>query len=491
MQLNSVRFKINILYTVLLCLILVVYSSVLFGGVRLVLYHDLDEDLRLKAEGIARTLTVYFETLGKGDRSFDLLAARVIRFDTEDLQAATTDVEYLWPLQARELNLSGDFINLVNARGQPVAFSQNVSGSLQALFLKVLPSGRTGKILGDIKDQKHPLRVITIPFSYKDKTKYFIQVGTPLSATQRILDEFLYYIVVSIGVILILTSFMGRLITARILRPVKAVAQIANDITHKNLSIRIENRHTDEELKYMIRSFNMMIARLEDAFRHINEFSSHVAHELRTPLAIIKGEVDLALQQPGGAKDCHRVLAVIQEETNQLIQITQDLLLLARLDYSPDIFKFERLDLNNFLKDIYEHARVLASQKNISVFFAPHSEELSVEVDKTHLRRLFFNLLSNAVKFTPRKGQIAITLKKAGQNAEVSISDTGEGIAEEHLPKIFDKFYRVPKDGKEHKTSSGLGLAIALSIAHAHRGTITVKSKLGQGTTFVVILPAI
>jgi len=288
-----------------------------------------------------------------------------------------------------------------------------------------------------------------------------------------------------------LTSFMGRLITARILRPVKAVAQIANDITHKNLSIRIENRHTDEELKYMIRSFNMMIARLEDAFRHINEFSSHVAHELRTPLAIIKGEVDLALQQPGGAKDCHRVLAVIQEETNQLIQITQDLLLLARLDYSPDIFKFERLDLNNFLKDIYEHARVLASQKNISVFFAPHSEELSVEVDKTHLRRLFFNLLSNAVKFTPRKGQIAITLKKAGQNAEVYISDTGEGIAEEHLPKIFDKFYRVPKDGKEHKTSSGLGLAIALSIAHAHRGTITVKSKLGQGTTFVVILPAI
>ena len=162
---------------------------------------------------------------------------------------------------------------------------------------------------------------------------------------------------------------MGSIFARSILKPVTAVVNLADNITHKDLTARIKVQQVDEEMKHLISSFNAMIDRLEQSFSHISEFSSHVAHELKTPLAIMKGEIELALGQDRDEKECNRVLLGCHDEIERMIRIINDLLLLARLDYKPDVFKFEKIDLVKFLGDFYEHSRVLASSKNIEVKF--------------------------------------------------------------------------------------------------------------------------
>jgi signal transduction histidine kinase len=267
------------------------------------------------------------------------------------------------------------------------------------------------------------------------------------------------------------------------------ITNFADTISHANLNIKIQEQELDVEIRQLVNSFNMMIGRLRESFEHITEFSSHVAHELKTPLAIVKGEIELALSKDNNPKEYKKVLAGCLEEIERIIIIIRDLLLLAKLDYKPDIFKFEKLNLIQFFEEIYEHSKVLASSKNIEVKLNNTAKELFIKGDKVHLRRLFYNIIGNAVKFTPPKGNINISLSKEYPNARIDISDTGKGIAEENLHRIFNKFYRTHEDANGVEPGIGLGLSVALSIAKAHRGDIKVKSELNKGSTFSVILP--
>ena len=485
MKFNSIRFKATILYTSILAIILIVFSGILFAVTRHILYRNLDEELRVKANEIVNIVKSY-EALKRYETQQQHLINKLLGMEDR----ARLIIDELWQSDVQALNLNNDYINIYNAEGDSVIKSSDFKENIAALFKQQFPFSVKQVFFKTIGNENYRLRAINLPFSFKQKNMLVIQVGTPMDSVLHTLKWLLYFIGLSIIFILGLTSFLGRFFAGNILKPVTNVTRIADDITHTDLNMRIRETEADEEMQGLIRSFNAMIERLEHSFAHANEFSSHVAHELKTPLAIMRGELELALSETREKKEYQRVLAVTLEEIDRMIRIIKDLLLLARLDYNPEVFQFEKLDLALFLEEIYEQSRILADAKNIDIQFEQPDAKVIVSGDKTHLRRLFFNLINNAIKFTPDGGKIYLKLTLSGHTARVKIKDTGIGIAAENIARIFAKFYRIPNPDQDAASSgSGLGLNIARSIASAHKGDITANSQAGQGATFTVILP--
>ncbi len=484
MKVNSIRFKASVLYSTILCLILIVFSGVLFSVTRHILYRDIDEELMIKANEIINIIHSY-ETLNRPEAQTRHLINKLLGVP----DPTRLIIDDLWRSNVQALNLKNDYILVFNSQGQPVIVSGNVDKDIAMMFKGQLPISMKAAIFKNIYDPGHKLRSVNLPFAFENKNPLVIQVATPLNAVAHLLNRLMLFIAASIVFILALTSFLGGFFARRILRPVMSVTEMADDISHTDLNRRIGEMAADEEMQRLIHSFNLMIGRIEKAFNHVNEFSSHVAHELKTPLAIIRGELELALSETRDAAEYQRVLETSLEETDRLIRIVKDLLLLARLDYNPDIYHFEKFDLSEFLREIEENSRILAMEKQIGIGLQTPALPVHISGDRTHLRRLFFNLINNAVKFTPVDGRITLSLSSGDHAARIAVSDTGIGIAEKDLPKIFDKFFRVPYDPSVTGFGSGLGLNIARSIAAAHKGEITVTSCLGQGSTFIVILP--
>ena len=299
----------------------------------------------------------------------------------------------------------------------------------------------------------------------------------------------LFYILIPIPLTLLFGYYIGYLIIIRILKPIKKMTDTVKNITHEDLSLRVKAENVDEELGRLIEAFNDMVSRLGESFEYITDSSSYIAHELKTPIAIIRGESEFALKKERDKEEYKRVISVSLEETKRMLKIIEDLLLLTKMNYQPDVLKFEQIDLTQFIRIIYEQAKILASKKNITVNINTPEETGMVNADELHLRRLFLNLIDNAIKFTPASGSITINLRYEDQKAAVSIIDTGIGIEEENVPKLFDKFFRIEGKTKDNSPSSGLGLSIAQSIAELHGGEISVTSRAGQGSNFSVSIP--
>ncbi|MBI3990781.1 MAG: MCP four helix bundle domain-containing protein [Candidatus Omnitrophica bacterium] len=296
-------------------------------------------------------------------------------------------------------------------------------------------------------------------------------------------------IIIPAFVIIGLVGSMFFLLTRRILASVEDIALTTRNMNLKTLSGRVGTADLEQEMEYLAKSINMMLERLELSFEYIKDFSSSIGHELKTPLAIIKGESEIALRKERQAEDYRKALRVNIEEANRMIRIVEDLVFLAKLDYNPDNIKKEVFDFIPFFADIEKRAKTLAAQKQIDLTASAPETTITLEGNKLHLSRLFFNLIQNAVKFTPSGGKINLTVHPEGDVLKVSVSDTGQGISEEDLPKIFQRFFHKDKSQLESSDSIGLGLSIAKSIAKFHNGDIEVESKLQEGATFTVILP--
>ena len=274
----------------------------------------------------------------------------------------------------------------------------------------------------------------------------------------------------------------------RILESIKNVTATARSINLNSLNGRLNTANLEEEMIGLAQSFNAMLERLERSFEYIKEFSSSIGHELKTPLAIIKGESQIALRRERQVEDYRKALSVNIEEANRMINIIEDLVLLTKLDYNPNNIKKEIFDFVPFFTDTEKRAQTLVSQKQITLSVTMPANPVTLEGNKLHLNRLFFNLIQNAIKFTPPGGKISLSALSQGGILKVSISDTGVGISEEDLPRIFNRFFQKEQSHSE-SSSVGLGLSIAKSIAWFHNGDIEVESKLKQGSTFTVILP--
>jgi signal transduction histidine kinase len=397
------------------------------------------------------------------------------------------EIERKWLKKVDKLDLTADYIVFFDSEGNVITKSSNLKGNL--LFPASEEKELQEEKFRNTKFNKRNLRIINFPFTYKGEENCVIQIGTSVKPTIYILQNRLFTILMSVPIILIIIGIVSRFFVVRMLKPVEAITETAKRISHEDLSAEVKTEHPDYEMKHLVAAFNDMIFRLDKSFKHIAEFSSHVAHELKTPLAIIRGESELALRKERSPEEYKNAIKINLEETERMVKTVDDILLLAKLDYRPEIFQFEKLNMISFLKEIYEQSKILASSKNISVSIDMPDDEININADKVHLRRLFFNIIHNAIKFNSKDGKVDITVKSDAENVIVSVSDTGVGIAELDMPKVFNKFFHINKSEENIEPGNGLGLSIAMSVAKAHHGNIKVKSQFNKGSTFTVTLP--
>jgi signal transduction histidine kinase len=237
----------------------------------------------------------------------------------------------------------------------------------------------------------------------------------------------------------------------------------------------------------LIRTINGMIARLENSFQRLIEFTADASHELKTPLCAMRGEAEVLLSKGRTPEEYQETLAHFIEQLDCLNHMIDDLILLSKSDSFQVELKMAPLRLDLLIEDICSLFQVLAEQKGIALDFHA-TEELTVIGDKVRLQQLFTNLIDNAIKYTS-KGSIHVTLEKNKEHILLKVQDTGIGIPSEEQEKIFKRFYRVDKSRSRETGGVGLGLSIAEWIVHAHHGRIEVNSELNEGSTFTVHLP--
>ena len=320
----------------------------------------------------------------------------------------------------------------------------------------------------------------------------------------KALRSFALIALVLIPVTALAAALVGRTVADRILQPLDRLVGATREIGIAGLSRRVDEPEHPAELRELSQAFNGMLARLERAVETLRAFTADASHELRTPLTAIRGTAEVALARPRSEEELRETLGEVMEETESMLRLVEDLLTLARGDRAVQPV-MERVELGPVLEDVRDIGEALAAGKPLEVRLEARGA-LEVAGAAGPLRRLFLNLVSNAVKFT-EQGAVTISARSVppapaaadaangsghasrAEWVEVTVSDTGCGIAPEALPRVFDRFYRADA-ARERSGGTGLGLAIARMIAEQHGGTITAESTPGAGSTFTVRLPA-
>jgi signal transduction histidine kinase len=338
--------------------------------------------------------------------------------------------------------------------------------------------------------------VISLAFIYyvineKLINKYLVADTTSYVANSKLLltaDELLIYIVLPVGIILTAFILINMVILIKYKKKIIRVEHFVDNINANTLNIKLIENFSSTELRILAKKINDMIDRLDLTFSRMRHFASIVSHELKTPLTIIRGELEIALHSKKEIEDYQVILASSLDEVLRLNNVVNALLDLSRAEEGRINMNLNRENISKLIEDIVEDAIILAESKNIQIESQIESN-IFIVCDVARLHQAFLNLVDNAIKYTPLNGRLIINLKKNNSDLEISVSDTGHGIPQEAIPNIFDRFYRLNSGETKGVQGSGLGLSIVKWIVDAHKGRIDVSSIENQGSEFRVILP--
>jgi heavy metal sensor kinase len=319
---------------------------------------------------------------------------------------------------------------------------------------------------------------------------YVVRIGHPMHEETETLDAFRGYLLWFAPLLLLAASAGGYWLSRRALAPVDALARTARTISGHNLSSRLEALHTGDELQRLSDTLNEMLARIEAAYLRITEFTADASHELRTPIALIHTEAELALRRSRDEAEYREALRHILQEADRTAKLIEELLSLARADSGREAFDLHPIDLLPTLRESASKWNQVASLHNLQFEEHLETERLPVMGDENALRRVIDILLDNALKYTPAPGKLTLSAEQHPNGVVVTVEDTGIGIASEDQSRIFERFYRVDKARSRELGGAGLGLAIAQWIVQLHKGTITVRSELGRGSIFQLEIPS-
>jgi signal transduction histidine kinase len=247
-----------------------------------------------------------------------------------------------------------------------------------------------------------------------------------------------------------------------------------------------------DELARLAVTLNEMMERLETSFAGLRRFTADASHELKTPLAVLRADVERAMSPNASRTEKMVALEEALQETTRMADLVASLLTLARADEGRFDLHREPVELEPLVREVFETAHILGEESGLEVTL-PVVMPATVMGERTRLRQLFLNLVTNAIKYTPRSGSVEITLSTVARTATFSVRDTGIGISAADLPHVFERFYRADRARSRTAERGGFGLGLAISqwIAEAHGGTISVRSRLGRGSTFTVTLPVV
>ena len=276
-------------------------------------------------------------------------------------------------------------------------------------------------------------------------------------------------------------------IAFRMVRPITQMSATAELLSEKDLGKRLNINQIDSELAGLAEVLNRLFSRLDASFSRQRQFTADASHELRTPLTVIRSASELALSQPRSPEEYQETIEVSLKAAERMTNLVNGLLALARLDSSNADFHLQQINLSDLVGESVSLLGAIASEKQISLVSDLHAVQIFGNPES--LSRMIDNLITNAILYNKPGGKVFITLNRSDNKAVLEIKDTGVGISEEHLPFIFERFYRVDKARSRFSGGSGLGLAICKGVIEKHNRTITVQSVLGMGTTFQIQLP--
>ncbi|MBN1533153.1 MAG: HAMP domain-containing protein [Spirochaetes bacterium] len=340
----------------------------------------------------------------------------------------------------------------------------------------------------------YPLRVFSKRVVDSGGNEYLLHMGVSMENINNTLENILLKFLSVWPLLLAVISVSGYYFMKRTFRPVREMAATARSITAEDLSRRIPPAHGNDEIALLAGTLNEMIGRLQRSFDQVRQFSDDVAHELRTPVTVIRGEIEVALRSGRGAEEYAETLRSLREESERLSGIIDNLLFLSRMDTRRMSIAFSETELDSLVMEVYEENCGAAGARNIALTLK-RIDEITIRCEPGLMRRLLSNLIQNAVKYTPEGGSVEVTLKRPddgeghGMKALFIISDTGIGIPRKDLPLVFDRFYRVDKSRSGKTGGSGLGLTIVKKILDLHGGKVTVRSRPGAGTSFFLYFP--
>ena len=458
-----IRLRLTLWYVVLLAIVLAVFIAGVYLILSQSLYRHLDESMLNQANTLLEVIQQY-----EGDRLF-LPSEVSLRDQSQD--------EHFVRLFATSGNLLR-FYSTDTLRQAPVD-AEVVANTLRGEFIR-----RRVKI-GEDEDL---IRVITLPIRRDGEIVGVLEVGQSEEDISDTLTSLLQIMILACPVALLAASFNGVFLAGRALSPIDNITRTAHQISAVDLSRRLNLRLPDDEVGRLARTFDEMIARLDNAFQRQRQFTADASHELRTPLTIIKGQIDVCLQRDREPGAYRQVLQATNAEVDRLIRLTGSLLTLTRADAGQISLRFEDVDVAEVVTGVFEQIRSAASDKGVECQLDPGPPAM-IRGDQDLLLQLMLNLSDNAIRYTPSGGQVTLGWRVNKDQVQLWVQDTGIGISQEHLPHLFDRFYRVDKARSRAEGGVGLGLAISHWIAEAHQGSIHVESAPGKGSTFTVLLP--
>lgn len=453
----SIRSRLTAWYTCTLLISLLAFSTILYVAVRTAVEASVDADLHSRLAGVKL-------------------------FMNRQIPRFPDDRARLWHEFGDNVLMQpgGEMMQVADSSGRWIYRSE----SIQSLGLDAPSSAPRPRLATQVL-RGLPLRILTATVSVGSRT-YHVQVVRNLEHLNEASDAILRIALWLSPLLLLASAGGGYWLSTRALAPVDRIIESSRFISFTNLHRRLTVPRTGDELQRLSETLNEMIQRLEAAFLSVVQFTADASHELRSPVAFIRTTAEVALVQPRPPQGYRTALRAIHEEAQRMTQVIEELLTLARADAGPSALKLAPIDVREPVSHALSKILPVADRKGIGLLAELPENEATVIGDTASLQRLFLILVDNAVKFTPSGGAVKVRVSDSDDCISVAVRDTGIGIAENELTKIFDRFYQADKARSRDTGGSGLGLSIGRWIADAHRAEIRVESKLNVGSEFCV-----
>jgi two-component system OmpR family sensor kinase len=459
----SIRWRLTLWFALLVCGILVFSGAIVYVWLQRQMFAEVDDHLRMHAAAVHGTLLA--------DGAPEPLDFNLIHSRLPDIN---------------ELVFPGIYIQLLDKDGNVVAKSDTLGDQELPPAPSLVEKGLTGAAeVGTVATNDGTnLRIMVSPLYLEDQT-LLLEIAQSIEHVETTMALARWSLGVAVLGAVVLAAVSGWLLLRRALSPVQRITNAAQSIeASSDLTRRVGYSGPMDEVGRLATTFDHMIEHLDRSFQSQRHFLADASHELRGPLAVLKANLDL-LGRRLSEEDRQQSLGSMKRELERMSRTANDLLFLLEVD-SAEMTSQESVSLLRLVEEAVERGQQLSGKHTIAF---GHRQGLYVMGDGYSLGRLLNNLVSNAIRYTPEGGSITLSIFGDGNFARLEVKDTGSGIPPEHLPHIFDRFYRVDKSRSRASGGSGLGLAIVKAIAEQHGGKVAATSELGKGSTFTVWLP--
>ena len=463
---SSTRFKTTIWYSSIFLILEIALGLLIYFYLYNTLLDNLDTGLKSQANAIMRVVSEKH--------------INIEHFVPDSTYSAPEDL--VWDLIYNEVafNLRNNFIQIQYKK--KVIFKSANLGDYTFSF----PDKKAKFSLFSFTDSslsKKPIRCVQVI-----NKRYKIIEAFPIQHISQTLNSLVHIFIILAPIFFLISILGGALISAKSLSRIDAIIKKTEEITAQNLDEKIGGEEYSDEYGRLVKKMNEMIERIKTSVDYMNQFSISAAHELKTPLTILRGEVEVALKSPKTKEAYLEVLKSNYEEIIRLSKIIDNLFFISKIDHSLLEIKKEKTNLDEFLKTVVNSLKILGSEKNIELILKSNSHA-QVEVDKSLMTQALFNLIENAIKYGEENESVIISAENlnSGQ-VKIKVSNTGEGIPADSIEQIFDRFYRVETSRNRNTGGAGLGLSVVKAIINWHEAEISAHSEQNKVTEFSITL---